>query len=235
MATNNIYCATGLTGGTSGALDSIDGADLSDKDMAIVMDQTYLYVYVLDDDSGASESSPYVISPNDNADDKRWLLQGIQTGTANSNIRGSGGTGYLNVGDQGSNRGILSLFGTATNSGGWIILYTADDSDGNTDNYQILVEGEDLKIGPVGGTEALTYFGGSSEDYWKFNDPVQFVEAIKLLEKGADPTEPSEGQCVIWMSDGTGKGDDGDVMIASKAGGATKVGTLFDHSGGDAW
>jgi hypothetical protein len=60
-------------------------------------------------------------------------------------------------------------------------------------------------------------------------------DALTLLERSSDPTEPSEGQTVIWMSDGTGKGDDGDVMIASKAGGTTNYGTLFDHSGGAAW
>ena len=54
-------------------------------------------------------------------------------------------------------------------------------------------------------------------------------------ERSTDPDEPAEGEYVIWMSDGTGKGDDGDVCIASKAGGATKWGVLFDHSSGSAW
>jgi len=58
---------------------------------------------------------------------------------------------------------------------------------------------------------------------------------FKGLEKSSDPPQPSEGQFVIWMSDGTGKGDDGDILIASTAGGATKYATLFDHSGGGAW
>ena len=61
------------------------------------------------------------------------------------------------------------------------------------------------------------------------------TNSIGGLEKSADPAEPAEGGFVIWMSDGTGKGDDGDVLIASKAGGATKYATLFDHSGGDSW
>lgn len=58
---------------------------------------------------------------------------------------------------------------------------------------------------------------------------------LRLLERSADPTEPSEGNGVIWMSDGTGKGDDGDILIASRAGGVTKYATLFDHSAGGAW
>lgn len=58
---------------------------------------------------------------------------------------------------------------------------------------------------------------------------------LHFLERSSDPTEPAEGECVIWMSDGTGKGDDGDIMIASQAGGTTNYGTLFDHSGGAGW
>ncbi len=61
------------------------------------------------------------------------------------------------------------------------------------------------------------------------------VSVLKLLERTSDPAEPSEGECIIWMSDGTGKGDDGDIMIASKAGGTTNYGTLFDHSAGAGW
>jgi hypothetical protein len=67
------------------------------------------------------------------------------------------------------------------------------------------------------------------------NYPLQVNGGISGLEKSADPTQPAEGEYVIWMSDGTGKGDDGDVMIASTAGGTTNYGTLFDHSGGAAW
>jgi hypothetical protein len=41
------------------------------------------------------------------------------------------------------------------------------------------------------------------------------------------------------MTDGQGtpkaSGADGDILIASKAGGTTKTGILFDHSGGSPW
>lgn len=62
-----------------------------------------------------------------------------------------------------------------------------------------------------------------------------FHDRIRLLERSSDPAEPTEGNCVIWMGDGTGKGDDGDIMIAAKAGGVTKWAILFDHSAGSAW
>lgn len=59
--------------------------------------------------------------------------------------------------------------------------------------------------------------------------------SLSTLERSADPSEPAEGECIIWMSDGTGKGDDGDVLIASKAAGTTNWATLFDHSAGAPW
>jgi hypothetical protein len=74
--------------------------------------------------------------------------------------------------------------------------------------------------------DLLTFQGGGQ---------IQWKGYIHLTERSSDPSEPAEGEMVIWMSDGTGKGDDGDVMVASKAGGTTNYGTLFDHSGGAAW
>ena len=59
--------------------------------------------------------------------------------------------------------------------------------------------------------------------------------AIVGLEKSADPTQPTEGQYVLWMSDGTGYGDDGDVCIAATAGAVTTKAILFDKSAGTAW
>ena len=64
------------------------------------------------------------------------------------------------------------------------------------------------------------------------------MPALSLLEKSADPAEPAEGECVIWMCDGTSDQtglDDGDVAIASQVGGNTKVTIIHDHSAGAAW
>jgi len=75
---SKVYPATGLTGGTTGCLDAIDGTDLADKDVAIVTVQDgNMYPYVLDADSAESESSPLIISPDANAGDKRWKLVGV--------------------------------------------------------------------------------------------------------------------------------------------------------------
>ena len=73
---NKFYPAVALTGGGTGALDKIDGMDLSDLDAAMVVTGNKAYFYTLDDSSGASESSPGVISPDTNAGNKRWILKG---------------------------------------------------------------------------------------------------------------------------------------------------------------
>ncbi len=50
------------------------------------------------------------------------------------------------------------------------------------------------------------------------------------VEKSADPADPGEGRYVIWQSDGTGSGGDGDILLKVTAGGVTKFVTLFDFS-----
>lgn len=58
-----------------------------------------------------------------------------------------------------------------------------------------------------------------------FND-----EFVRGQDKSSDPLDPAEGNFVLWMSDGTGSGDDGDIMIKITAGGSTKTGTVVDFS-----
>jgi len=55
-------------------------------------------------------------------------------------------------------------------------------------------------------------------------------DALELNELSSDPADPSEGSAVIWMSDGTGSGDDGDIMVKITAGAVTKTATLIDYS-----
>lgn len=73
------YSRSELTGGGSNALDGIDGDILVEGDRAIVINDSYAYFYYLNETSGESESSPQVIEPDDNADDKRWILQSTFT------------------------------------------------------------------------------------------------------------------------------------------------------------
>jgi hypothetical protein len=92
-----VYLKTALTGGGADALDNVDGAGLLDADVAFVMASNALYVYLLDADSAAAESSPDVIRPDTNAGDKRWILQSAVGGLQ---VAG-GGTGATTLTDHG--------------------------------------------------------------------------------------------------------------------------------------
>ena len=58
---------------------------------------------------------------------------------------------------------------------------------------------------------------------------------LLFAELSADPDKPTERKMKLWMSDGTGYGDDGDLIIAATAAGVTRRGTLWDFSGGAVW
>lgn len=62
------------------------------------------------------------------------------------------------------------------------------------------------------------------------NVPTMAENGLVIKERSSDPPNPSEGSFVIWMSDGTGYGDDGDVIIKITAGGITKTKILADFS-----
>ena len=79
MANKIYWSKTALIGGTADALDSIDGAGLTDGDFAHVVAGGKIYIYKLDEGSGATESSPDVITPDANAGTKRWILAGERT------------------------------------------------------------------------------------------------------------------------------------------------------------
>ena len=71
------YFKTGLTGGTSGMLDQVDGNGLTGDERAVVVvgnNPARVYFYVLDVDNASAEDSPYIIAPDTNAGDKRWIL-----------------------------------------------------------------------------------------------------------------------------------------------------------------
>jgi len=61
------------------------------------------------------------------------------------------------------------------------------------------------------------------------------VSPLVMTELSADPSKPAEGEVVIWMSDGTEYGDDGDLIIAATAGGVTNRGILWDFSAASEW
>jgi len=79
---NNIFSANLLVGGSAGSLDDIDHNNVSDGDIAIVIDasndKTYFYRY--NASSSAAESSPDVVNPDSHAaEDGRWILSTTQS------------------------------------------------------------------------------------------------------------------------------------------------------------
>jgi len=57
-----------------------------------------------------------------------------------------------------------------------------------------------------------------------------FSGAITQTPLSSDPADPSAGNSAQWVSDGTGAGDAGDVMVKINVGGTTKTATLIDYS-----
>lgn len=159
-----------------------------------------------------------------------------------------------NVGDE-DDGGKVYIYRNAAEGNSFFVMYVNDISRGviETSAHFEMQAGAHIKlktgsnifldVGDAGGTYATIFRDSSSvtqasidsDGNAQFNGNLDVGAEIFMDERSTDPTEPTEGQCVIWMSDGTGKGDDGDIMIASKAGGTTNYGTLFDHSGGAAW
>ncbi|MFH0960250.1 MAG: carbohydrate-binding protein, partial [Pseudomonadota bacterium] len=71
------YTKTELIGGASTALDSIDGAGLTQGNRALVIKGSnpgQVYIYVLDENVGGTENTPDLIAPDTNAGTKRWVL-----------------------------------------------------------------------------------------------------------------------------------------------------------------
>ena len=77
---NNAYCAIALTGGGTGALDSLDGANLADGDVCFVVDaaNNNFETYTLNATLGGVAVPPSTVSPTTNAGNKRWeLVKGV--------------------------------------------------------------------------------------------------------------------------------------------------------------
>ena len=72
--TTEYYPATSYIGGGAGALDAIPCATLGMGEIALVANDTVFSVHYYDANSAAGESSPYIIKPDDNAGNGRWLM-----------------------------------------------------------------------------------------------------------------------------------------------------------------
>jgi len=55
---------------------------------------------------------------------------------------------------------------------------------------------------------------------------LHVVGAITIDELSSDPTNPVEGSAVFWKGDGTGSGNDGDMLYMEQSGGVVETGNL---------
>jgi len=96
--------------------------------------------------------------------------------------------------------------------------------------YVLIAANSGLSVGASGLAAVIKAGGGLG-----VGSGGLFLAELLGLQKSADPPAPADGSYIIWMSDGTGKGDSGDVLIASTSGAVTTWATLFDYSAGAAW
>ena len=151
MALKN-YSATSLTGGAAGALDSIDGTNLQDLDYAAVFTADKFYFYSLDDDSGAAESSPDIISPDANAGNKRWIL----VGSINQALLTTSSPTFANL--------TISTILTLANAGLHILdtnashdLIIKPGSNLTADRILTIVTGDGARQITISGTDAIEF------------------------------------------------------------------------------
>jgi len=147
---------TALTGGGASALDGIDGAGLLDGDFAFVYVSGVAYFYILDDDSAKTESSPYIISPNTNAGNKRWILQSTMSPAVAAVKNPLSPAQGVNM--------------TAAASGGGITVADDADIDFGTGNYTICWRGS-LPAWKAAYSPYLVYkFQDSTNRWWLYNE-----------------------------------------------------------------
>jgi len=79
-------------------------------------------------------------------------------------------------------------------------------------------------------TQALIDSKANDSEVLKKDGAIVLEGPFTFKELSSDPGDPGEGYSVMWMSDGTGSGDDGDIMIKITAGGTTKTITLVNFS-----
>ncbi len=136
--------------------------------------------------------------------------------------------------------------GLGTNFDGDGNIKYRDTSDGFQTKYQVNVPtGRVQQWGFITAAAILKYISFQVDDTtdkfildredtnilgFKVNMPLEVVGEILQTELSADPSDPPEGQNVTWQSDGTGSGDDGDIMMKITAATVTKTITLVDFS-----
>ena len=144
-----IWGASDLTGGTSGCLDAIDGADLTGGDAAIVFKESIetTYMYHLDSSSSLSEDSPQVVAPDNNAGTKRWILSNLSMGSSvkwyvRSGLTGGTVTDLDGIPAGWTKDGDVAI--VVVNSTQTVYFYTLEDSSGAAESSPDIIAPDDV-------------------------------------------------------------------------------------------
>jgi len=115
---NKFFGAIGVSGGSDGFLDNIDGGNLSDLDGAFALDSTdKIGVFWLDSDYASTSPPgtqviPTVMQPDANAGNKRWLMLGANL--VGLSLYEAGTTNKVNFSQSSGNLTIDNTYDTGT-------------------------------------------------------------------------------------------------------------------------
>lgn len=121
---------------------------------------------------------------------------------------------------------VMYAGGSATNPSGWQLVSSRGNNsplayrkvvNGNLNSWKYLWDSNNVPEENINTLDDIVN-----------NDHV--FNSVKQGSLSSDPADPSVGETVQWVSDGTGSGDAGDVMIKINVGGTVKTTTLIDYS-----
>jgi predicted RecA/RadA family phage recombinase len=220
-----------------------DNENTPKEDDPFSNNQTSLAIQTLNiDDGHVLDAETFKVVERVGADDNYLTF----TGNKGKLLIGHAATGFLDQNDDptdapqvptdqptvDSNQNSVSLRAFETDDRGHIRNIEYGPS------VQEVRAGRAIKIGnnnsgvPEVGVDAGGLQGGKNININDAN-PIDFTLADATYREAlsSDPEDPDPGDSVIWLSDGTESGDDGDVLLKiTDTGGTTKTTTLADFS-----
>lgn len=171
---------------------------------------------------GASTNWPFGIDYMPGSDFHTWALTlngFIDGGTSSSPTWEAGNGGFASFHLDVQNER-LKITGTDPGGSGGTGLTPTDVAVFDYDTGNVNVPNGTLGVGTgvdAQDTSFAAHFGSSG-----IRNDAEYLGS----ELSSDPSDPTEGQYVIWMSDGTGSGSDGDLMMKETHGGTTTTYTI---------
>jgi hypothetical protein len=125
-----------------------------------------------------------------------------------------------------------------------IAAWSVDKIDSDLDNQAAALVGDGTHASPRMREYVAERCASQLIEWFAFPEPSRYQRRTGAstiaydyltFEQTPQPDEPETDKAVIWLSNGTGHGDEGDLMVGSNEGGTSTYGTLFDQSGGTSW